>query len=664
MDEKYIALFVDEARELTAKMAEALGRLRSEGFDESAVQEFFRDVHTLKGMASAMGFDEMASLTHRLEDLFQKAKEERQQPSETILSAAYEAVDFIANSLDEVSQTGQPQTGAAALLEALEREASGAAPSVSEAEAVAGQEAPGEEPIPSPPAASAPDEGASEPTAAEGSRYRITFKVEPTDPLPAARAMVAYKGLEALSTAVLEASPSLDLVMAGKFSGEMTLHVASTHSRAAFESAFLGFSSIAEYRIEDEQLVVADVEAEEAPAREPAAKAETADATVRIPIKHLDYFFNCASEFIVHHGRLEAAAEAGSTTRVLGRLERLKSLIREFYEEIVALRMMPFETLVPRLERVVRDAARQCSKDVRLEIEGQDVALDRSVLDEILGPLTHVLRNAVDHGIDSAEERRAAKKPAQGMIRVALARRGDAVEITVQDDGGGMDPEKIKAAAVERGYMDAKRAAALSVEETLLLCTLPGFSIRSEISALSGRGVGLDAVRTKVETLGGHLHLASERGRGTTVRFVLPPTMSILSAFLVEVQGEAYAVPLHQVHRTIRVERSALQKAQSQTVFWWRRQPVEVHAFAQLLGISQDGALAKKEFPCLVVQRGKRLVALVVDSIEGTAEIVVKPLHTPLEELRQYSGCTVFGDGRLALIVDVENLLTHTQGAA
>jgi two-component system chemotaxis sensor kinase CheA len=661
----YLALFLEEASELSVRMAQALQNLRL-GYDAEQVKEFFRAAHSLKGMAASMGYDEMQRAMHDLEGAFQQCRDMAQAPSDELLDAAFQAADTLSAFLDDLRATGQSERRFAFRVPEpppapAEEEAPLGSGIFTEAEILS--ETLG---VPEAPPVQAP---------AGFSIYAVTLRMDPADPLPAARAMVACKAVEAESERVLECVPSVQQIASGKFGGVLRMRLISRLRPEEMRKLASGLTAVQEALVEQENVAQsfaagkAPATPEEAQEREAAAKP--AGATARVPVEALDRFFNAAGEFLVHHSKLQSAARKAGAAPVLQLLDRTKHLIDDFYNDVVRVRMMPFEQMTPRLERIVREAARSCGKKAAIEVRGGEVTLDRSVLDELMEPMTHILRNAVDHGIEDSFARSQDGKDPEGRILIRLQRLSDTVEVTVADDGAGMDPERIKASAVSKGYLGADAAAALGPEEALMLCTLPGFSTRSEVTDLSGRGVGMDVVRTKIETLGGHLWIRSTVGKGTEIGFRLPPTTSIMRVFVVEDGGESYAVPLYQVHRTLQVRRGDLQRVQDQHWFKWQDYAMAVHSMAELLERRgrHDGRPARElpaEFPCLVVRRAERFHALAVERVVGTQDVVVKPLHVPLEEMRQYSGAAVFGDGRLALILDTENLLAAAprEGAA
>jgi two-component system chemotaxis sensor kinase CheA len=326
------------------------------------------------------------------------------------------------------------------------------------------------------------------------------------------------------------------------------------------------------------------------------------------------------------------------------------------------IRLLPFEHIVPHLNQSVRALARQTGKKVALQISGTEVALDRAVLEEILDPLNHILRNAVDHGIEAPEERAAAFKDPAGRIFIAVSREGDRVRLRIEDDGRGMDPDAILAAAVGGGFVTAAEAAALSPADVLLLTTIPGFSTTSTPTEISGRGVGMDVVRTRIEKLGGHMDLRSQKGSGLTLLLDLPLTVAVIDAFLVDVAGSVFAVPASVAYRTLLASRGSVRR--SRNGFYIDEGGTLLHAFRpdEALGLAPEGRDPAVRFPVLLFRTETAQGALAVDAILERRELVVKPLGPPLEHLREYSGAALLDDGRIALILDVPNLFRQMTG--
>jgi two-component system chemotaxis sensor kinase CheA len=366
------------------------------------------------------------------------------------------------------------------------------------------------------------------------------------------------------------------------------------------------------------------------------------ESWVRVRADLLDALLECALELMLERGRLEIALQQGHADSAR-RFDRCDLLLKRLYELVMELRLVPFDSAADRLVQTVEDLAEDLGKPSGLAVAGREVRLDRSVLDGLLEPLLHLLRNAVDHGIESADERAAAGKPERGRIELTLDRRSDALQVTVRDDGRGIDPDDIRRIAVARGTITPEAAAALSDAEARMLVTRPGFSTAATTDEVSGRGVGMDVVRYRVESLGGHLSIESEPGVGTEMRLALPQTLAVIQALLVRCHDEVYALPVAAVEQTLRTGRGGR----------FDFDPgVEVIDLADRLRIPRRGPGARQGGRGLMLDAGGGGIGLLVDEVLERREIVVRPLEPPLSRLAEYAGASLLEDGRVALVLD------------
>jgi two-component system chemotaxis sensor kinase CheA len=307
----------------------------------------------------------------------------------------------------------------------------------------------------------------------------------------------------------------------------------------------------------------------------------------------------------------------------------------------------------------VRNLGSNLGKRVALTMDGRDVELDRSILEGIVDPINHMLRNAVDHGIETAQDRVARGKPASGRISICSTAHGDAVTVEILDDGRGMDPQRIRQAAVERQLLSRDEADALEDAEVLMLVTTPGFSTAEQLTEVSGRGVGMDVVRTRIESLGGRLKIHSTPGKGTRIVLRLPLTVAVIQGFLVQAAGQLYAVPVSSVARTVEVETDGLEIEDGQMWLDTEEGRIQLHSLALLMNGNglENEKCHKSPAPALLFHCEDRTLGILVDAVLGKRDMVVKPLHSPLENLREYSGATILEEGRIALILDLQNLI-------
>ncbi len=378
--------------------------------------------------------------------------------------------------------------------------------------------------------------------------------------------------------------------------------------------------------------------------------------SVRIGTDLLESFINIVGELLITKSRIQQQTRGLDITPLDESVNRLESLIRELHTRVITVRMMPLESILSRIPRLVRDLAREKGKEIELTITGGDIELDRAILEELTDPLVHIMRNAVDHGIEPPELRQQTLgKPPAGKIALSAYRERDVVILEVTDDGRGMDPEKIREAAVARGIMKKQQIDLLSDRDVILLAFMPSLSTSKEVSDISGRGVGMDVVKTKVESLGGSVRLESQKGQGTKLILILPLTVAIIQALLIKSAGETFALPLSKTIKSAEVVAGSIQMSQNQRVVFIDGDMVPLFRLGDLLGFGNGRV--ESEYISLVISevRGKN-IGLEVDEIIGSQEIFIKSLGYPLEKIQGFSGVTILGDGRPVLIIDIGNL--------
>jgi len=382
--------------------------------------------------------------------------------------------------------------------------------------------------------------------------------------------------------------------------------------------------------------------------------APVASKTIRVNLERIDRLMNLFEEFIIDRGRLERIAAEVSSPELTDTVERIKRGTNELQSLVLTLRMMPIEQVFNRFPRMVRSVSKDVGKHIKLHITGAETELDRTVIDEIGDPLVHLIRNAIDHGIENKAERILANKPVEGNLSLRAYHSGNRVFIEIEDDGAGINHERVTQIAIEKGLITEEEAMQLTMEEASMLLFAPGFSTAEEVTDLSGRGVGLDVVKSKIESLGGEVFVETRRGEGTIFRISLPLTLSIISAMLVELGQETYAIPLTAIIETTSLRKSAILQAHREKVFDFRGQLVPLISLNEVYGLPQHEAEA---YSVVVVRSGEKLAGLIVSELIGQQEIVMKPLGSYLEGIRAISGATILGDGQVALIIDSNALL-------
>ena len=658
--QKYLSLFVSEANEHLQAAADEASRLGAQPIPPELLNSLFRHFHSIKGMAASMGFAPIASLSHAVEDLFDTLRKNGAPEGEPADEAVLEAVDTLCAMVAAVSRPDGAAPALSTPSDLIEK-----VRSLAKRAAHGGQ------------TTSAPR--AAPPLPAEGHLFRCTIVVDPHAELPGPRAALALERLESLGT-IIGCRPPRETLKRADFAGEISALLATDRSESEVLASVANMHDQQRFEMKEElpqtpRPAPRGQTVEPGPAGDAVSEPEAqGKATLRIETASLDKFLDSISEMIVRRGSLTESLKTGDLAGALRELDRLSESVDDLREQVMVIRLLPLEHITPRLGRTVRELSRKTGKRVSLKITGSQVALDRSVLEALLDPFNHILRNAVDHGIESPEERERLGKPPAGNIGVEATRRGEQVLVVVEDDGRGMDVEAIRRTALAGGFATRQDLAAMDDDRILLLTTVPGFSTSTHVTDLSGRGVGMDVVRTRIEALGGHMRISSQPGAGTRIEMTLPLTVAVVDAFLVDCRAGVFAVPAAAVAgvqlaepRRLRFTSSGWYLAPSQEA--GNRTAGETTGFLPLIRLEEalgrpgrsDGrtAAGPSELalqPVLTYLVNGNRGALAVDRIRERRQVVVKPLKAPLEHLRRYSGAALLEDGQVALILDLASL--------
>jgi len=618
---QYTELFRAETRDHLTTLNRLLLEWEQQPDRPEPVAGIFRAVHTVKGMAATMGYARVADLAHRAETLLDLLRASGRAVTEDELEVLFRTADAL-EALVEATAAGR------------EGEVD-VTPLLGELDAVATRRAPAERP---------------------GGRRRISFvalpagagrKVEvqlrPDCALKGARALLVLKRVEQLGT-VLAVEPAPAALTGEGFDGRFAFRLESQAPDARVESDVRAAGDVQSVTIE-------------APAAAGAGEAEReAGRTrhIRVDLRRLDVLMNVIGELVAARGRLEHLSQARRDPELADGVAVFSGLTRRLQSEILAARMTPVWQVFDRFPRLVRDLSRQLGKQVQFRVEGKEIELDRAILDEIGDPLVHLLRNAVDHGIEGPEERTALGKPPAGQITLAAMRDRETVVIIVSDDGRGIRRDRILEEARRRGVVD-QHASSIPDDQLLRVLGRSGFSTAGAVSAVSGRGVGVDVVLTRLRELGGSVEVRSEPGRGTTFTLRLPPTLAIVRALLARVGGERYALPLTHVAETVELDAARVTAFEGRDALLLRDELLPLVHLRDVLAIAGDPPPARR--PVVVLQLGDRRTGLVIDRMEGQQEIVVKSFTPPQGTLPVFSGATVLGDGEPVLILDAGGLV-------
>lgn len=638
---QYGELFLSESREHVSAINDLLLALEASPGAREPVEGVFRAVHTIKGMSATMGYRAVAGLAHEMEELLDRVRQGRITVDGELTDLLFESADALERAIeaavaDEEGEAVDISPVGARLRAALDTEERAAEARVAV------------------PAVAAP--------LAEGV-LRVQVVVSRDSPLPGVRAFMALRTARALGE-VSGVVPDEAALQGPGFAGTLELLLRTERPAAEVHEALRGVGEV-------ERVVVTEPSPQAAaPAEaEPAAMVPGAPArarNIRVDLRRLDALMNQIGELVIIRDRLRRLAAVRESPELGETVDQASRLISELQGEIMRARMVPVGQVLDRFPRLVRDAARALGKRVEFVIEGKDIEFDRSMLDEIGDPIVHLLRNSLDHGIESPAERRAAGKPETGMLRLEAARERSQVIIRVEDDGRGIQRHRVLARAVSRGLVAAQAAESLDDEEVYALLTRPGFSTADTVTDVSGRGVGLDVVATRVRALGGMLEIAGAPGEGTTFTLRLPLTLAIVRALLVRHGGETYAFPLTHVSETVEIPAEELRTVKGRAVAVLRDEVIPLLPLRALLGGGEETAPPPLR-TTVVLERGEHRVGVVVDGLVGQQEIVVKSFDATAGTLRLFSGATILSDGRPALILDVGSLLAREgrgEGAA
>ena len=696
---QYLEIFLDESKEHLQSLNTEILNLEQDSENENTVNEIFRAAHSLKGMAGTMGYKRMQALTHDMENVFSEVRAGNIKVKSNMIDILFQCLDALEEYLNKIQETGdegtndneplikllngllevKENTAAAPAGEAKKEKKEEAAKTVS---ADAGELRLEESQI-----------HVLEEAMNQGKNaYFLMVRVQESCILKAARAFLVFKALEDLGE-VIESDPPVQDIEDEKFELEFSLVFVTDESLEKVLAAVRNVSEIES--AEGEKLERSDLA--ESAAREAAAaakndqnadlpaqqKTQTTDRsgqpavgsvmkandkkpqvtkpvvnrTVRVDIEKLDVLMNLVSELIIAKNSLVSASggEKGDNVNFNEQIEYLESVTTNLHESVMKVRMVPIESVVNKFPRMIRDLSKKLNKKMELYMTGEETELDRTVVDEIGDPLMHLLRNAADHGLESAEIRKQKGKPEVGSVFLDAYQDGNNVVIEVKDDGAGIDVEGVKAAAIEKGVITADQAETMNEQEIIGLLFHAGFSTSKVVSDVSGRGVGLDVVKSKIEALSGEVEVKSKRGVGSTWTIRLPLTLAIIQALMVDVGGEKYAISLGSIETIEDVTPGDIKTVQNKEVIHLRGIVIPIIRLSDVLNIASKKN-REDNMTVVIVRKGDRLSGLVVDELMGQQEIVIKSLGRYITKCKVVSGATILGDGEVALILDTNAL--------
>ena len=698
---QYLEIFIDETKEHLQTLSDQLMILEQEPENMDVINEIFRAAHSLKGMAGTMGYKRMQRLTHDMENVFQEVRSGNMTVSSELVDVLFCALDALEAYLNVIIETANEGTEENEeiinTLNSIAEKATGKESSASTVEKTETEEAPSE---------ASSDEAKYDTIQISDFEkntfdkaqkenqniFGITVYLQETCILKAARAFLVFKALEELGE-VIKAVPSVQDIEDEKFDLDFSLVYFTKESLETIKNAIESVSEVKkaivgpfqveaaeaalkaaeqkEESVKEEKTAAQNAPTAQKAAKKPEAKKTakkataqkaakpTVGRTVRVDIEKLDVLMNLVSELIIAKNGLVSinSSDEGRTDSGFNeQIEYLENVTTNLHESVMKVRMVPIESVVNRFPRMIRDLSKKLGKKMELHMTGEETELDRTVIDEIGDPLQHLLRNSADHGLESNEERVALGKDEIGHIYLDAYQDGNNVTIEVRDDGAGINIEKVKNKAIEKGTITPEQAEVMTDKEVIDLLFRPSFSTAEKITDVSGRGVGLDVVKTKIEGLGGNIECHSELGEGSSFIIRLPLTLAIIQALMVELGTEKYAIPLGSIQTIEDIPISEVKHVQTKEVINLRGAVIPLIRLDKILDVEQVGE-APESLTVVIVKKGDKQAGLVVDNLIGQQEIVIKSIGDYINCSKLIGGATILGDGEVALILEVNTLV-------
>ncbi|AWC32313.1 chemotaxis protein CheW [Bacillus cytotoxicus] len=656
MQTDLLSIFFEEAEEHLQSLNENVLNLEQNPEDMGVVDEIFRSAHTFKGMSASMEFTEMADLTHKMENVLDEIRHGNMAVNADIIDVIFECIDNLEKMVADVQQGGVGNLDVTATKQKLEALLNGDVVSTID------------------------NQQQIELSGNETISHEVHITIEQQAMLKAVRAIMCIEALQNLGD-IEKTVPSIEEIEADAFGFEFTVYMNTERSEEELTQAALHVSEIEKVEVKQAKQEQSAMEAQAekevkqsaTSSSQPANKgtspkgnakgrnAKVENRSIRVQLEKIERLMNMFEESVIERGRIDELAEKIQNKELIEHLNRLGDISKDIQNVLLNMRMVPIETVFNRFPRMVRMLAKDLGKKIDLQITGEDTEVDKIVIDEIGDPLVHLIRNAIDHGIETVEKRRDAGKNETGTIKLEAFHSGNHVVIQITDDGNGIHKGKVLEKAIKNGVVTEAEANKLTDREVFDLIFQPGFSTAEVVSDLSGRGVGLDVVKHTLNSLGGHLIVDSEEGKGSIFRIELPLTLSIIQSMLIQTNETRYALPLGNIVEAIRIRKEDIQSLQGKDVLNYRDQIIEVKHLSVIFGektaeevfTSYDNQM----IPVLIVRNTHRSYGLIVNTIIGQREIVLKSLGDFFaESAKHFSGATILGDGRVVLILNPEGL--------
>jgi len=648
---KYKGMFIAETNEHLQAINQLLVSLEKDSSNRELIEALFRSAHSIKGMAASMGYHQIADISHKMEDMMEFFRNDKARISSKEVDLLFEGLDALELLLQGIENDRQPEIDLSRLISSLSDFGKDNI-SPPETDRSAGTELES--------AQESIDEGepSSDRPGSVSKLFHIDVQITEAAEIPGMRGYLVLKKLQEMGN-IVDMKPELSSVISGDFGNRISIRLSTEKDAKEIRSRLESMIELGDFSVE--KIPDAGAHPEPLPGDIPKEKPKPAppppaSRTVRVNTDLLDNLINIVGEMVIARGRLFEVGRDIESPQLKEGIALMSNLIRSLHHQVMSVRMTPLESVMNRFPRLVRDIARKNGKQVELSIEGKTIELDRSIVDEMPDPLIHILRNSLDHGIETPEERKKAGKDPSGNLLIGAFREKDSVIINIKDDGRGMDCDKIKEIAIKRGVIKKDRANMMSDRDILMLVCHSGLSTAKTVTEVSGRGVGMDAVKNVIDSLSGKLEIDTVLGKGTSITIKLPLTVAIIQILLVKVGGNLFAIPINQVIRTVEVPKNELKLSQKQLAVLLEDELVSLLSLKKILGIKKTTPPSPYVSIVITEMKSKK-VGLVVDCLYGQQEAFIKPLDPPLKWVKGLSGATILGDGSVVFLLDTSHLI-------
>ncbi len=642
---QYLSVFMDECQEHLLTLNQSILELEHNPENTSILDRIFRAAHTLKGASATMGFNKMANLTHAMEDVLSKLRSKEISVTTEIINALFQAIDLLEVLATKIGEGIEEDIEITGAVQDLRRYVTG--------ETI---QPTGERKQNLQLRYQETEKDQIQAGLNNGFRfYHISVTLVENCLLKGARVFMVLRDMEKLGT-IIRSFPTVKDLEDENFELQFLVGILSQKPADEFVNNINSITDVAKVTVEEPKIEQLLIEKRVQEPTEQFDKRLATIQTVRVDIKKLDDLMNLVSELVISRSQLEALVGTIASKELNEVVEQVGRLTIDLRDSVQKTRMVPVETVFTRFPRLVRDLAKELGKEIEMEIYGGETELDRTLIDEIGDPLVHIIRNALDHGIESPEERRKYNKPAQGRLVLNAYQEGNGVVITVSDDGRGFDVKKVKEKALALNLTTPEALVEMRDDKILEFTFLPGFSTAQQVTDLSGRGVGMDVVKTKVEDLKGIVSIDSKFGEGSIITIRLPLTLAIIQTLMIQLGKETYAIPSGYIEAILNLNREEIKKIHKQEVFMFRGEVLPLVRLQDLLDTPGSINNQLDELDIIVLRVGDRMVGCVVDSLQSQRDVVIKSLGGYLGTIKGIAGGTILGDGRVALILDIRSV--------